>query len=72
MFFSFQGASIIRMLQFFLGRKVFLQGLTVSITSSFLRVGELFNLACVDLLSGNHNPVVALRKIHITASSCTS
>lgn len=72
MFFSFQGASIIRMLQFFLGRKVFLQGLTVSITSSFLRVGELFNLACVDLLSGNHNPVVVLRKIHITASSCTS
>jgi len=48
------------MLQFFLGRKVFLQGLTVSITSSFLRVGELFNLACVDLLSGNNNPVGTL------------
>ena len=60
MFFSFQGASIIRMLQFFLGRKVFLQGLTVSMTSSVLRVGEFFNLACVDLLSGNNNAVSAL------------
>lgn len=45
------------MLQFFLGRKVFLQGLTVS---SVLRVGELFNLACVDLLSGNNDAVAAL------------
>lgn len=48
------------MLQFFLGRKVFLQGLTVSMTSSVLRVGEFFNLACVDLLSGNNNAVSAL------------
>ena len=39
-FFSLQGASIIRMLQFYLGRKVFLQGLTVSMASSVLRVSQ--------------------------------
>ena len=42
-FLLLKGASIIRMLQFYLGRNVFLQGLTVSITSSVLTFGEVFN-----------------------------
>lgn len=31
------------MLQFYLGRKVFLKGLTVSMTNLVLRVGKVFN-----------------------------